>query len=685
MKLTTKGLMSKRTAKQETTPERMQELVTLLNEAIDHYYIRSKPTMSDAQYDELYRELEALEAAFPLFVLPDSPTKRVGAPVVREFRSVAHRVPMLSLNNAMDEAEIRAFDDQLKRFLEKTPHGPTHEVAYTVEHKFDGVAVSVRYEKGRFVLGLTRGDGETGEDITANLKTIPSIPKQLVGKHVPEVLEVRGEVLFLTKDFLALNRARESADEETFANPRNAASGSLRQLDASITAKRPLSFFAYGVGEVVGAMHDATHMSTMEDLVALGFKVSPVLQVVSGIDAVINVYREVAEARKTLPFEIDGLVVKVNSKELRDLLGFRQRSPRWAVAAKFAAVEAYTTLNDIQIQVGRTGALTPVAHLEPVQVGGVTVSRATLHNEDEIKRKDIRIGDTVIVRRQGDVIPAVVGVVQEKRTGTEKVFHFPKHCPECASPVVRPEGDAVWRCPNQFCPSQIAGRIIHFASRRAADIDGLGEKNVELLLQEGVITKLSDLYALEEAQIASLPRKGELSSKNLIAAIHASKKIPLDKFIFALGIRHVGEKTARLIAEHVGTLEGFLALSAETLLAVHEIGSEIAQSVGAFLAQEKEVEDIRAMMRLGVAPTPVEKRSGSLTGKVFVLTGTLPTLSRDEASALIEAAGGKVSSSVSKKTSYVVAGEDAGSKLTKAQELGLTILDEEGLQGLLQS
>jgi DNA ligase (NAD+) len=675
--------MSKTSAKQLSIPDRIEELVLTLNDAIEKYYEHSNPIMSDAQYDELYRELEVLESQYPLFVRNDSPTKKVGSAVSREFRSVTHRVPMLSLNNAMDETEIRGFDEQVKRYLEKNLDRNVPVIEYTVEHKFDGVAVSLRYEKGNFVLGLTRGDGETGEDITQNLKTIQTVPKKLVGSNIPEVLEVRGETLFLIDDFKALNRTREKDNEEKFANPRNAASGSLRQLDSSITAKRPLSFFAYGVGEVKGAINETTHFETIKDLIRLGFQSSPVLQVLTGIDEVVKVFQKVAEERKTLPFEIDGLVIKVNSKELRDVLGFRQRSPRWAIAAKFPAIEEYTVLNDIQIQVGRTGALTPVAILEPVQVGGVVVSRATLHNEDEIKRKDILIGDTVIVRRQGDVIPAVVGVVKDKRTGAEKEYIFPKECPQCHTPTIRPEGDAVRRCPNELCPSQIAGRIIHFASRRAADIEGLGEKNVELLLNERKIQKLSDLFRLKEDDLVNLPRMGELSSKNLVSAIEASRKISLDKFIFALGIRQVGEKTARLIAEQVETLEGFLKISLEELLGIHEIGSETAQSVVSFLSVQSEVEDIRAMISLGVSPLPVAKRSGSFTGKTFVLTGTLPTLSRDEASALIEGAGGKVSSSVSKKTSYLVAGEDAGSKLKKAEELGLEILDEDGLKALL--
>ena len=694
---------------------RIDELIETLTQASYEYYVLSKPKLSDAQYDRLFRELEALEGQHSTLRRPNSPTVRVGSGVSKEFSSQVHRIPMLSLNNALTEEELKAFDSQIVRLLEKggiAPITPDAKVVYSVEHKFDGVAVSLRYENGIFVQGLTRGDGITGENITENLKTVRSIPLRLreikttapaaaaattshvsttaIG-NIPNILEIRGEILFLKKDFADLNAKRAENNEELYANPRNTASGSLRQLDSRITASRPLHFFAYGFGEVIPDTYIPTsHVEAMQLAQRLGFRISPVTQKILGIDGLIALYQQVDRERKALPFEIDGLVVKVDEKNLRDILGFRQRSPRWAIAAKFAATEEHTTLENIIIQVGRTGALTPVACLTPVQVGGVVVSRATLHNEDEIQRKDIRIGDTVIVRRQGDVIPAVVSVVKEKRTGSEQEFIFPTMCPQCSTQAIRPEGESVWRCPNPLCPAQLSGRIIHYASRRAADIEGLGEKNVELLLHAGLIHKLSDIFmlhaTLDEQKVSELPRMGTLSSKNLIEAIEKSKCITLDKFIFALGIRHVGEKTARLIAEYTNTIENFLSLEATKLSNVHEIGEEIASSVTEFLANKNEIQDIHRMIACGLQVQPVEKRStGSLLGVTFVLTGTFPTLSRDEAKDLIEAAGGKVSSSVSKKTNYVVAGEDAGSKLTKAQELGISIIDETALLLMLKN
>ena len=551
------------------------------------------------------------------------------------------------------------------------------------------MAISLRYEDGEFVQGLTRGDGITGENITDNLKTIRSIPLRLrkdQHANIPAVFEIRGEVLFLKEDFAAFNNSREQSGEELFANPRNAASGSLRQLDSKITATRPLTFFAYGFGEVSDPFFLPTsHVEAMQKAAQLGFRISPAIKKVVGIDALVTAYHDVDASRKALPFEIDGMVVKVDDAVLRETLGFRQRSPRWAIAAKFAAIEEYTTLEDIIIQVGRTGALTPVACLTPVQVAGVIVSRATLHNQDEIQRKDIRIGDTVVVRRQGDVIPAVVSVIKEKRTGSEKEFIFPTTCPQCSTAAVRPEGEAVWRCPNPLCPAQVSGRVIHYASRRAADIEGLGEKNVETLIAENFVKKLSDIFNLDQKKLAELPRMGELSSKNLVEAIDKSKFIALDRFIFALGIRHVGEKTAKLIAQKCETIAGFLALDPATLQDIHEIGAEITQSVTEFFQNQKEIDDIHRMISFGLSVQPVQRQvGGALAGSTFVLTGTFPTLSRDQAKDLIEAAGGKTSGSVSKKTNFVVAGEDAGSKLTKAQELKIPVIDEAQLLLMLE-
>jgi DNA ligase (NAD+) len=661
-------------------------LVSKLNQACIDYYVKSSPTISDAEYDRLYRELEQLESKYPNLKLPHSPTNRVGAEVAKDFKSVPHRVPMLSLNNALDLEELKEFNEQVIRFLAKENISVLNDcVTYTVEHKFDGVAVSLLYDNGVFIQGLTRGDGSVGEDITQNLKTIRSIPLKLQGQFPAGLLEVRGEVLFLKDDFNKFNAERAKKNEEQFANPRNAASGTLRQLDSKITATRPLTFFAYGFGVVPDNYLPDSQFEAMQTVASYGFLISPILQKASGFNDLSKRYTETENTRKDLPFEIDGLVVKVDSLQLRDKLGMRQRSPRWAIAAKFAAIEEHTILEDITIQVGRTGVLTPVANLKPVQVGGVTVSRATLHNEDEINRKDLKIGDTVIVRRQGDVIPAVVGVVAKNRTGKEKEFQFPTECPECKTKVVRIEGEAVWRCPNSLCPAQLLGRIEHYGSRKAADIEGLGEKSVETLLDAKLLNKLSDIYFLDIAKIAQLPRMGDLSAKNLVNAIENSKNIPLARFIYALGIRHVGERTAQSLANFCQSIDAFFELTEDQLLTIPDIGQETSKSILEFLSDKNQVEDVKRMLNAGVTPfyTKVDQSNLKLTGKTFVITGTLPTLSRDEATELIESNGGKVSSSVSKKTDYLLAGEDAGSKLKKAIELGIQILSEQDLSSML--
>lgn len=663
--------------------EQIQSLVEELNDHCHRYYVLSSPIISDAEYDRKYRELEELEKKHPNLRLPNSPTSRVGTTPLSEFKTVTHTVPMLSLNNALTVGELEEFDDQVKRFLEKEGR-VVKDIEYTVEHKFDGVAVSLKYVDGEYVQGLTRGDGYNGEDITENLRTIRSIPLRL-GRVIPGIFEVRGEVLFLIKDFSLLNSKRAKKGEEPFANPRNAASGSLRQLDSSITAQRPLTFFAYGVGEVPPVERKQSQWEIALELKALGFQVSPALKRCVGIGALRDAYQQAAESRGSLAFEIDGLVVKVDSVELQALLGFRSRSPRWAIAAKFEAVEEHTVLTDIVIQVGRTGALTPVAILEPVKVGGVIVSRATLHNEEEIRRKNLMIGDRVIVRRQGDVIPAVVGSISEKRTGTEREFVFPKICPECEAKVTRVEGEAVIRCPNKKCPAKLSQRIIHFASRKAVDIEGLGEKNVELLIESGLVAKLSDLFKLTQEMLVNLPRMGELSSSNLIAALNASKKTKLERFIFGLGIRHVGEKTALSLARYCGSIAKLLSLKEEELLSVEDVGAETARAIFEFISAPEERELIEELVAQGFTfEAPAQKAQGTLSGKVFVLTGTLPTLDRKEAQELIEANGGKVSSSVSKKTDFVVAGEEAGSKLTKAKELGVSVIDEETLLSMFR-
>lgn len=664
--------------------ERMAELVADLNDHAYRYYVLAKPTISDADYDRRFRELESLEARYPAERRPDSPTHRVGGAPLPGFRTVKHRVPMLSLNNAMSEDEVVEFNDQVERFLEKEGVSG-RPIEYTVELKFDGVATSLTYKEGIFAEALTRGDGYEGEDITANVRTIKSVPLKLRGGTAPDLLEIRGEVLFFTREFEQLNEARVAAGEEPFANPRNAAAGSLRQLDSTITAKRPLAFFAYGFGAIEGGSVPDTQAGLIAHAEELGFRVSPFFRRCRGGEELVAAYREAGAARATLPFEVDGIVMKVNSVALQERLGFRQRSPRWAVAAKFPPVEENTKLLDIVVQVGRTGALTPVAVLQPVTVGGVVVSRATLHNEYEIRRKGLMIGDTVVVRRQGDVIPAVVANIPSARTGDEREFVFPDRCPECATPVERPTGEAVARCPNPRCPAQIGQRILHYASRNGADIRGLGDKMVELLLEHDRIGSIADIYTLTTERLGALPRMGDLSSQNLIDAIEQSRSLPLNKFIFALGIRHVGERTALALARHSRSIENFLTLTEAELLEVDEIGPETARSVAEFLRNDEEAAMVRRLLSYGFTLRPPEEAmSEDLAGKTFVVTGTLAGMSRKEAEAAIMARAGKVSGSVSKNTSFVVAGSEPGSKIEKAQALGVPVLDEAGFLALLK-
>lgn len=673
----------KRLGKEEAARGRIGELVEDLNRHSFLYHVLAAPEISDAEYDRRFRELEALEAEHPGLKRPDSPSSRVGAAPLSEFASVPHAVPMLSLSNAMDESEILAFDEQIRRFLAKEGLG-SESVTYTVEEKFDGVAVSLIYRDGMLSQALTRGDGFTGEDVTQNIRTIRSVPLRIAGR-APAVLEVRGEVLFMKRDFERLNAEKLAAGEQPFANPRNAASGSLRQLDPAISAKRPLSFYAYGVGLVEGLTLPGKQHAILELLRDLGFRVAPAARALEGIAAVIEAYRESGSVRHSLPFEVDGLVIKVEDRRLQDLLGFRQRTPRWALAAKFAAVEENTKLLDIHIQVGRTGALTPVAILAPVRVGGVVVSRATLHNQDEIARKGLLIGDTVVVRRQGDVIPAVVASLPALRDGSEREFVFPEICPVCSGRVVKPEGESVHRCVNPACPAKLEQRLLHFASRNAADIEGMGDKMVALLLEHGLVKDLSDIYALPAEALEKLPRMGKLSSANLVAAVEKSKNIALDRFIFALGIRHVGERTAMILARHFGNLEKFLAASEEELLGIHEIGEETAGAIAEFLADSGERRMIESLIERGVRPqAPAEAAGRALEGKSFVLTGTLESMGRKEAEGRILSLSGKVSSSVSKRTDYVVAGSDAGSKLEKARELGVPVLSESEFLEMLE-
>jgi len=647
------------------------------------YYVLDAPSVSDNEYDGVYRQLIALESKFPELISPDSPTQRVSGSASALFSSVTHKQAMLSLNNVFDENELIAFDKRTREGL------GLEIVEYAVEPKFDGLAVTLTYENGHFVQGATRGDGYTGENVTHNLRTIRSIPARLASANPPSLLEVRGEVLMLKRDFERLNAAQEKVNAKPFANPRNAAAGSLRQLDPEITATRPLSFFAYGLGEAIGIPVLKSHAKAMDYLASLRFPVSDLRETVSGYTGLQAYYERIGLAREKLAFDIDGVVYKVNAFAQQRELGFVSRAPRWAIAHKFPAEEATTVVEAITVQVGRTGAITPVARLKPVFVGGVTVTNATLHNEDEMRRKDIRIGDTVIVRRAGDVIPEVVAVLMDKRPSNAITFNMPSSCPECQSHVVRLEGEAVARCTGGlYCPAQRKQAITHFASRRAMDIEGLGEKLVNQLVEADILQSVADIYRLKPDQLASLERMAQKSASNVIDAINKSKNTTLARFIYALGIRNVGEATAKDLAHHFGDLNKLLCAKAEELLTVNDVGPIVAASIIQFFAEPHNTQAIESMMQMGVNwPEHEGKQTigGLLQGKTFVLTGTLPNLSRDEAKGLIEAAGGKVSGSVSKKTHYVVAGAEAGSKLEKAMLLGVNILDEAALQSLFKS
>ena len=774
-------------------PARMAWLVAELNRASYNYHVLDAPTIPDAEYDRLYHELAGLETLHPEAIAPDSPTQRVGDAPIPEFNQVTHAVPMLSLNNGFHDDDIDNFDRRVREGLE------TRDVAYNAELKFDGLAISLRYENGRFVQAATRGDGYTGEDVTANIRTVRVIPMRLHGDAVPAVpavLEVRGEVLMFKRDFESLNERQRAAGQKEFANPRNAAAGSLRQLDARITNARRLRFFAYGVGQLDGVDLPESHSAMLDWLGVLGLPVAKERQVVTGRDGLLAFYRDIGERRASLPYEIDGVVYKVDSLDDQRALGFVSRAPRFALAHKFPAEEALTTVQAIEVQVGRTGAITPVARLVPVSVGGVTVTNATLHNEDEVRRKDVRVGDTVIVRRAGDVIPEVLGVVLERRPTPEPaVYQLPAQCPVCGSHVVREEGEIVARCSGGLsCAAQRKEAIRHFAGRRMMDIEGLGDRYIDSLVEASLVAGVADLYKLTQDDLLKMKRladetdgstpetvkQGKVPTKwadNLLAAIAASKAPPLERLLFALGIRHVGESTAKTLAEYLGSLALVRRAPAALLRVLPDIGGTVAQSIAEFFAEEKNQVALDALLAAGVAPRDehppkaqlrdkldavkllaaldipklTEPRArqvlaagqtlediagrtdfgifglpatvaasleawlsekpnrelvtslaamqrelldlvpevaaaadGPMTGKTFVLTGTLPTMSRDAAGALIEAAGGKVASSVSKKTSYLVAGAEAGSKLAKAEELGVTILDEAALLALLE-
>ncbi len=666
---------------------RIEALRTEIDYHNYRYYALDDPVIPDAEFDRLMRELQELEAAWPDLITPDSPTQRVGTRPLQHFAEVQHAVPMLSLSNAFSAEDVAAFDRRVREGLGR----PDADIEYAVEPKFDGLAIALHFERGRLVQGATRGDGYSGEDVTANLRTVRAIPLTLPMKKAPDWLEVRGEVLMLKRDFRRLNEEAGARGEKQFANPRNAAAGSLRQLDPRITARRHLTFYAYGVGRVEGMELPPTHARIMDWLAELHFPVSAERRVVRGVAGLLDYYRALGAKRHELPYEIDGVVYKVNRLADQEALGFVARAPRFAVAHKYPAQEELTVIEAIEANVGRTGALTPVARLRPVFVGGVTVSNATLHNQDEIDRKDVRVGDTVIVRRAGDVIPEVVGVVLERRPHPappryDLLAHYP-NCPVCGSKVVREEGEAVVRCTGGlYCPAQRKQALLHYASRRAMDIEGLGEKLVDQLVDQGLVRTPADLYALDLATLAGLEHMAEKSAGNLLEAIARSKHTSLARFIYALGIRNVGEATAKDLARHYGRLDALLEADAASLQQVPGVGPVVAQFIVDFLTEPHNREVIRALRAAGITWPEGEGSGGiqgPLAGKTFVLTGTLPGLSRDQAKALIEAAGGKVSGSVSKKTDYVVAGVDPGSKYAKARELGVAILDQAALLELL--
>ncbi|MCE2870175.1 MAG: NAD-dependent DNA ligase LigA [Oxalobacteraceae bacterium] len=655
-----------------------------LNRHSHAYYVLDNPSIPDAEYDQLFRELQELEAKHPELIVSDSPTQRVGGEPLPEFHQVRHEVPMLSINNGFSEEDIQNFDRRVREGL-----GNDHDIRYACELKFDGLAINLRYENGLLVQASTRGDGFTGEDVTVNIRTIRSIPLKLQTTTPPSLIEVRGEVLMFKSDFAKLNQRQRTANQKEFANPRNAAAGSLRQLDSRITAQRSLRFFAYGIGRLDGAPMPTRHSALLDWYQSLGIAVCAERTVVSGAQGLLDFYAVIGQRRTQLPYEIDGVVYKIDDIEQQKILGYVSRAPRFAIAHKFPAEEATTTVLDIEIQVGRTGALTPVARLAPVSVGGVTVTNATLHNEDEVRRKDIRLGDCVIVRRAGDVIPEVVANVPERRPDNAIEFVMPTACPVCGSPIVRLEEEAIARCSGGWlkCAAQRKGGLLHFVSRRAMDIEGLGEQLVEQLVDKGLVNTPADFYHLTLDTLSDLDRMAKKSAQNVLDALEKSKTTTLARFIYALGIRHVGESTAKSLAKHFGSLDALLASDEARVLEVADIGPVVALSILSFFSDPLNRQLIDQLRASGIhwEEGEPEQSNDLLAGKTFVLTGTLPTLSRDDARAMIEAAGGKVAGSVSKKTSYVVAGEEAGSKLTRAEELGVVILDEEQFLKLVES
>ena len=658
---------------------RLEDLRRQLNEHSYRYHVLDDPIVPDAEYDRLYRELLELERKHPDLVIPaESPTQRVGEQPLSEFAEVRHEVPMLSLDNAFSDEDMAAFDKRVRDRLD------VGEIHYAAEVKLDGLAISLLYEQGKLVRAATRGDGATGEDVTANVRTIKSVPLALRGAGFPARLEARGEVFITKAGFEELNNRQREQEEKLFANPRNAAAGSLRQLDPRITAARPLRFLAHGIGIVGGRELPPSHFDILQSLKTWGLPVSTETERVTGIDECIGFYRKIAETRARLPYEIDGVVFKVDDLAQQAALGFVSRAPRWAVACKFPPEEAVTKVLDIEVQVGRTGALTPVARLEQVRVGGVTVTNATLHNMDEVERKDVRVGDMVVVRRAGDVIPEVVRVLLERRPQETHRFSMPDNCPVCGSPAERSEGEAVVRCTGGLhCRAQSIQSIIHFASRRAMDIEGLGDKLVEQLFDTGLLRNVSDLYKLEREKVAALDRMGEKSSENLLRAISASKYSQLNKFLYALGIREVGETTAGNLARHF-TLDALRSATEEELCEIKDVGPVVARNIARFFQDEQNTSVVDALLGAGIVwENTQEEQTADLQGKTFVITGTLATLSRNEAKDRLISRGAKVSGSVSGKTDYLVAGENPGSKLDKAHSLGIEILNETELMDML--
>jgi DNA ligase (NAD+) len=662
--------------------ERIRYLRQTLHHHNYRYYVLDDPEISDSEYDRLMRELIQIEQAYPDLASPDSPSARVGAPPLAKFDTITHTIPMLSLDNGFADKDILDFDRRVRRNLDLES-----EIIYTAEPKMDGVAVELVYENGQLSTASTRGDGFRGELITANVKTIGAVPivmRSVDHAGIPSRLEVRGEVFIGIEPFNNWNSERIDQNLPPYANPRNAAAGSLRQLDSKITAARPLEIFFYGVG-VVADYEFESHWELLQTLRKWGFRINPLISPRITIDKVLQYYRELSEQRHQLPYDIDGMVVKVDSLPLQLQLGATSRSPRWAIAYKFEAIQETTVLENIEIQVGRTGVLTPVAHLKPVKVAGVTVSRATLHNEDEIEKKDIRIGDTVLVQRAGDVIPEVVKVIQSKRTGAETRFSMPAHCPVCGSIVVRIEGEAATRCINSSCSAQVKERIKHFASKGALDIDGLGDKLVDQLVDKGLMTSFADLFKLKQETLAGLERMGEKSSENLVNAIEAGRRVDFARFLYALGVRHVGEHVAMLLAASFGSLEELVNCPQEDLEKIEGIGPVVAESISRYFNQADNLRIIQSMRDRGLQIVfEAGKKTGACEGMTFVLTGTLNGMTRRQAKEMITAAGGKVSGSVSRKTDFVVAGQSPGSKLQRAKDLGVPVIDEAGFKELVK-